>query len=556
MSKKVKSFSFLYSPLFYIVAVSFIPLIAFFSTELLIHTHDGLVHLPRLAEFYKALSDGQFPVRWAGGLNYNYGLPLFNFIYHFPYYIGSLFLFLGTGLVLAFKLSLALSFILSGIFMYLFANLFLEDRQKAFIVTLLYQFAPFRIVELLVRGSYGEVYAYAFLPLVLYAIFLTIKKPSFFSLGLISLSTALLIISHNSVSLLFFGTAMLFTIIFSRSFNRILLSFLGLGLGLITSAYYWVPALFEHKYTYGELYMRDLYSSYFPNFYNLYIPNLFNSSSLNVGAVNIHIGVFHSIAILLSVGFFALYRFSTKRDKRIYLFSFILLLGSFFFMSEISKFIWDSGIGYIRQFQFPWRFLSVVVLASSLLGISFFQIPQIRQKTTIIGMAFFIILSVTFYFKAQEGYDKVDENKYWNFPLNTTYYGETDIIWSEGSEKEYPKAPVEFAAGEGTIRNYSRTSHTREYTVTTRMDSTIVDHTHFFPGWRVYVDGEKVPVEFQDQNYRGELTFKISPGSHTVMAVFGESKVRLIADIGTLIGLVVTFLLFITMPIKHFNEKK
>jgi len=302
--------------------------------------------------------------------------------------------------------------------------------------------------------------------------------------------------------------------------------------------------------------MKNLYTSYFPEFHNLFIPNLFNSKNLNVGAVNIHIGIFHTIAILLAVGFFLIYRFSSKKDKRIYIFSFILLLFSFFFMSELSRPIWSSGIGFLPQFQFPWRFLSIVVFATSLLGISFFQIPNFRQKTTIIGMAFFIILSVAFYFKAQEGYDRVDENKYWNFPLNTTYYGETDIIWSEGSMKEYPKNKVDFAAGEGSVYNYKRTSNTREYTVVAKTDSTIVDHTHFFPGWRVYVDGQKTPIEFQDQNYRGEITFPVVRGSHAVIEIFEESKLRLFSDLVTLIGLIVTLLLFLTLPIKHFNEKK
>ena len=543
-------------PLFYIILVSIIPTLPLFLTGLLIHTHDGLVHLPRLAEFYKALSDGQFPVRWAGDLNYHYGLPLFNFIYHLPYYVGSLFLFLGAGLVVAFKLSLALSFILSGIFMYIFAKIFFEDTNKALLVTILYQFAPFRIVELLVRGSYGEVYTYAFLPLVLYGIFLTIKKPSAFSAGIISLASALLIISHNSVSLLFFGVSAFFVLIFARTFKKIALCAFGMVLGLITAAYYWVPALLEHKYTYGDLYMQDLYRSHFVPFQNFFIPNLFNSKSLDIGAVNIHIGIFHTLAIILALGSLIQYRFSNKQDKRIYLFSFTILIASFFFMTEISRPIWDSGFNLIRQFQFPWRFLSLVVFASSLLGFTFFQIPAFRQKTTIIGLIFFIILTVSFYFKAQEGYDRVNESVYWDFALNTTYYGETDIVWSDGLQKEYPKNPVDFIAGDGKVQDYTRKSNIREYTVFANSDSTIVDHTHYFPGWRVFVDGKKTPIEFQDQNYRGQLTFKIPQGSHSVIAVFQESKTRLLSDIFSIVGLLITMLLFLTLPIKHFNEKK
>ncbi len=543
-------------PLFWIILVSIIPTLPFFLTTSLIHTHDGLVHLPRLAEFYKALSDGQFPVRWAGDLNYHYGLPLFNFIYHLPYYVGSLFLFLGAGLVVAFKLSLALSFILSGIFMYMFAKIFFDDTDKALLVTILYQFAPFRIVELLVRGSYGEVYTYAFLPLVLYGIFLTIKKPSAFSIGIISLASALLIVSHNSVSLLFFGVSAFFALTFARTFKKIVLCALGMVLGLITSAYYWVPALLEHKYTYGDLYMQDLYKSHFAPFQDFFIPNLFNSQVLNIGAVNIHIGIFHTIAIILAAGSVIQYRFSNKQDKRIYLFSFVILVVSFFFMTEISRPIWDSGFNLIRQFQFPWRFLSLVVFASSLLGFTFFQIPAFRQKATLIGLIFFVVFSVSFYFKAQEGYDRVKESTYWDFALNTTYYGETDIIWSDGLQKKYPKNPVDFIAGDGKIQDYVRKSNTREYTVLANSDSTIVDHTHYFPGWRVFVDGAKTQIEFQDQNYRGQLTFKVPKGSHSVIAVFQESKTRLLSDVLSLVGLFITMILFLTLPIKHFNEKK
>src|SRR5690348_1138562 len=129
---------------------SLLPFIPFFITNDLLHTHDGLVHLPRLAAYFKALSEGNFPVRFAGYLNYGYGLPLFNFIYQTPYLVGSAFLLLGFSLVNAFKFSLLLSFILSGIFMYLFGTEYFEDQKKGFLMCIFYQFTPFRLVELMV----------------------------------------------------------------------------------------------------------------------------------------------------------------------------------------------------------------------------------------------------------------------------------------------------------------------------------------------------------------------------------------------------------------------
>lgn len=126
-----------------IILVSFLPLFSFFTTSLLPHTHDGLVHLPRMGAFYKALLDGQFPVRWAGDLNYGYGMPLFNFIYQLPYFVASFFLLLGLGLVNSFKITLALSFLLSGIFMFLFAKELTRDSKSALLVTIMYQFSDF-----------------------------------------------------------------------------------------------------------------------------------------------------------------------------------------------------------------------------------------------------------------------------------------------------------------------------------------------------------------------------------------------------------------------------
>src|SRR3989344_8965474 len=156
--------------LFLIVALSLLPFVSMLTTSLLPHTQDGLVHLPRMAAYFQALSHGQFPVRWAAYLNFGYGMPLFIFMYPFPYLLASLLLFLGAGLAVTFKLVVVLSFIFSGIFMFLLGKELFKNEKIAFLVTIFYQFAPFRLVEANVRGDIGEIYTYAFLPLVLFGI--------------------------------------------------------------------------------------------------------------------------------------------------------------------------------------------------------------------------------------------------------------------------------------------------------------------------------------------------------------------------------------------------
>ncbi|OIP58171.1 MAG: hypothetical protein COX79_05310 [Candidatus Levybacteria bacterium CG_4_10_14_0_2_um_filter_36_16] len=505
--------------------VSSLPLTAFFITTNLVHTSDGLVHVPRIAAFYKALVDGQFPVRWAGDLNFGYGMPLFNFMYQLPYLVSSFFIVVGFDLVSSFKLSMATSFLLSGFFIFLFAREFFKDEKKALLITLLYQFAPFHLVELLVRGSFGELYTYTFLPLVLFGLTKIINKPTVKSFVLTSVATFFLIISHNAISLVFFGVC-LFYILFFAPRKKWLVSFASLFFGLGLSAYYFIPAIFEHKYTYGDLYMKDLYKSHFVPLYYFFVPNILKSQEFRIGAVSVQFGLFHVLAII--AGFFA-YTRRKRESGRIILFCLILVGVSLFFMQPISKILWER-LTLLRQFQFPWRFISVVVFATSFLGVTFFEFKKFSKHLVFVSVCIFIVLSTVFYWVPQEGFDKINENYYRNFPLTTTYYGETDVIWTAGEFHSYPKKPVETIEGNAIVSNYKKKSNVHTYIVVSQKPSKIVDHTEYFPGWKVYVNGKQTSIEFQDQNYRGEITFAVPAGSNDVKVVFGESPIRAVSD--------------------------
>ena len=527
----------------FILGLSILPTIPFFITSNLLHTHDGLVHLPRLAAFYTALSDGHFPVRWAGYLNYGYGMPLFNFIYQLPYYIGSIFLLIGVELVNAFKLSLMLSFLLSAIFMFAFAKEYFKDSYKALLVTALYQFTPFRMIELLVRGSYGEVYTYALFPLVLFSLTKYSEKKNSKFFILTATSTALLIISHNSVSLLFFGAIGLFVLFTQKGLKNIALSLFAMGVGLGIAAFYWIPALFEHRYTYGNLYMKNLYLDHFVPVWKFFAPNFANSKSLQTEGITTYIGVFQSIALVATAWILIRKKKIESSVKRILYYSLAVFIFAFFFMLPVSKPIWQAPFSdFLRQFQFPWRFLSLVTVATSFLAVSIPEVSiKLQNKRVYIFVCLAAVLCVAFYWKASEGYQRIDEKYYWSFPLNTTYYGETDVIWSAGPAKAYPKNRVDIIGGKGIVQEFVRTNSQQEMKVTGDNDLQLVSHTQYFPGWRAFVDGSEVPIEFQDPNNRGELTFHVPKGEHMVNLKFGESKIRVLADVLSIFSLLLIF---------------
>ncbi len=528
-----------------IILLSLLPFIFIFSTSSFFYTQDGWTHLARAAAFYKALGDGQIPVRWAGDLNYSYGMPLFDFAFHLPYILMSILIFLGFGLVGSLKIITLISFIASGIFMFLFGRIFFGDSKKAFLVTIFYQFFPFRFSEMFVRGSAGEMFTFAFLPMILYGSVLMFKKPTVKGIIIVSVGTFCMVLSHLATGSVFLIIAGFFVVLFAPKIKSsiFILSSMVLGLGL--SAYYFIPALLDNKYTYGSMFARNLYAENFVPFLNFFIPNFLNSSALRTGNVPIQIGIFHSFAIIAAAIALILGKKLKTQDKKLILFCFIILGASLFIMQPVSKIIWQR-FPLFDQFQFPWRFLAPVGFASSVLSVYLLNIPVFSKKNAYLIFLFLVIVTTAVYWYPQLGFRKVNEKDYWNYPLTTTYFGETDLIWSAGPATSYPQKRVEVIGGLALIDDVKETSNVHTYYVTARKPSVIVDHTQFFPGWRVFVDGHNTAIQFQDQSHRGEITFPVNRGSHSVVVRFSETSTRLVADIISVISAVfVLALLFL-----------
>ena len=137
-----------------IILISFVSSVDLFKPGLPL-THDGQDHVARIANFYQNLSEGNIIPRWAGNLNWGYGHPILEFLYPLPSYFASLFHFIGFTLVDSVKLVFGISFVLSAITMYIFVKEFLNDRNAALLAGLFYIVAPYRFVDVYVRGAIG-----------------------------------------------------------------------------------------------------------------------------------------------------------------------------------------------------------------------------------------------------------------------------------------------------------------------------------------------------------------------------------------------------------------
>ena len=343
-----------YKLLILLLLISVIPLFDFLKPGLPV-THDGQDHVARIANFYQSLKEGNLVPRWAENLNWGYGHPILMFLYPLPSYIASFFKFAGFSFVDSVKITYALSFILSGIFMFLWIRELWGDKA-GFVSGVIYLFAPYRFVDLYVRGAIGESWAFVWPPLICFFILRIARERRVEYLLGGSLALAALILSHNALMLMFLPVILgyAFYSIYSsknRRSNAIFLLLLFV-FGFLLAAFFWIPAFFEGKYTLRDIVTKDNIIGFENIGRLLWSP----WSYLGTGAFSVQIGIVQWLGVL----FVPLAIVLAKRQKEnIWTFLFFLLLTfciAILMILPISKPLYLS-LSLLQKFQFAWRFL-------------------------------------------------------------------------------------------------------------------------------------------------------------------------------------------------------
>ena len=481
------------------------------------HTHDGELHIARIAAYFEELTRGQFPVRWAGDLNYGYGSPLFIFYYPLPYVLGSVLHFIGLNFTVSFKILLGLSFIGAPVTFYLWIKK-LFPKNIAFAAALVYGLAPYHFLDLYVRGAIGEMFAFIFIPLVLLSI-----ESSTILLG--AIFYGLLLLSHNAFGLLFTGIFILYGFLSQKIRTTLVSVVLGLGL----SAFFWLPAMIEQKFTHSALFISNKYLENFPPLIQLFwSPWGFGTEVAKTGGLSPQIGPIFIMLALASIFV------SSKKLRWFFIFSWILLLISVFFSLNISSFIWDR-IMFLKKFEFPWRFSALAGFAVATLSTFVFSIKNARLLVILLFIASIPFIKTT-------GSDTHSDDYYLSYS-SSTEFGAASTIWSAGDPTEAPKEQVQIIAGTGIVSDVIKNSTHHQFNVTAENNLTVLDNTLYFPGWKAIIDDQKIPIEFQDANYRGLITFPVPPGSHRVEVSFNQSPIRLLANAISLVTLILILIL-------------
>lgn len=468
---------------------------------------DGEWMVIRLSAFYQSLADGQFPVRFLGRLNNSYGYPVANFLYPGFLYIGSLLHVLGFSFVTSVKLIMAGS--VAGAAVWLYASLRRTfGRFASTLGTLTFIGAPYLLYDLYKRGSVGEVLAFLPAAAGVYSI-ITNKR------WLFTLAVAGLIVSHNTLSILFLGIFLGFIVVQRR---REFFWSLVVGVGL--SAFFWIPAITEKRYV-----RFDLVTVSDPRVYML------RGMDLRL------IGV----AGLIAAVFLAF----TKGKKRypFTLMALVLYGASVVLALPVSGVVWSIR-PVAALVQFPYRMLAIGTLMAPWMVAAAAQ--RLKKHAMVVAAVILLVLAVPAWYQFKHISFVVRSEGYYTTNEGTTTVADEYLPrWVQRKQSDHAPDRLIFQKGRGDmVYEYINTQRIVA-SVDAVEESLLRFHTIYYPGWGVLVDGRPVPVMYD--NPHGFMEVAVASGRHKIEAEFRETVPRFAADLISLVSM----LLWIVVSVRE-----
>lgn len=509
----------------------------------------------RIVEMYRGFRDGQIPVRWSKNLGFGYGMPTFLFYAPLPYIVGAFFYWITDNVVLALKIIWALPSILSFFGMYVFSKKYF-GRIGAIIAATSFTLAPYRAIDLYIRGAIGEVWAIAAFPWVLWSIdqwFANKKKIDFQYVGW----TTFLFLSHNLMTMFFapvMGAYILLKWIFdkNRKFADLVWCYVQILISAGLSAFYLLPAFLEKEFTQIESIILSGYFDYSLHF--LYLRQFFKENWKYGGStwgpeddLSFFLGYGQLLGVLLlctvlclifiqciKKGAFKRLPSITTRNWFI-LFSFFGLVGSILFATQRSKFFWDH-ISILQTAQFPWRFLSLSLFFIALLNGGFFKfyVPnKIRYATAAIMIIVLAVPSIKYfqpekYLEAGSTFYYVDEQRI-RQEMSETW---PDFLPKDFNKKLPPTDQRFHIVRQPDLEKEVEVVVDRSHQLLLRTNfnspTLLTLHIGDFPGWRTFLNGTAVTHSISED---GLIELVVPTGPQMIGADLERTPVRNIADI-------------------------
>jgi len=554
--------------------------------------HD-FTHGARIAEMTRALKDGHFPVRWSQNFGYGYGMPLFQFYGPLPFYVGTFLFWLTKDLVFSVKAIFFISSVFTAWGGYLLGKKLFNNNLSATFVSLAITLAPYRMLNLYVRGAVNELWGMMALPWIILSFIKIINGEKKGWLWLtVSLTT--LFLSHNITTLIFAPFAVLVAVLllaqqaivnklsFPQIIHKLVQIFIPCLLAIGLSAFYLFPAYFEKSFTQVDQHILAEYFDFRIHF--VYLRQFFRDNWGYGGSdwgpddkISFFLGYGQLFAVFFFV-YFTIKHVLTSRQSSLqvmvkkYLLPigfFLLAVFSIALTTQKTQFIWET-ISLMEFIQFPWRFLSLSSIFLAIAGgyaVSYLQnkknISVKFFKKSITFFSIILIFGLTFlngrFVKPEKQLNQPelfyyeDESKIRNemsqilpdyIPIGLKTSDPADALINEDILPDDQKNKLQIIL-ESTQLKQIKTNFTRDLPI----EFNVAD----YPEWKLFVNSAPVQHEVSEI---GLIKLLVYPGEQVISLRLQPTLLRLISDLVSLTSFVVIVVLLLRQKQFGFGRNK
>ena len=541
---------------------------------------DGVTHAIWYAHFSEQLFSGDLYPRWLMNMNAGLGSPVFFYYPPVPYFL--------TSLLRPFfasdpqgwhqvGVSCSMALVASGFSAYLWLK-DISDDLSALVGAVLYIAMPYHLAEIYVRGALAELWAFVWIPLILFFTNRVVAGRKLACVGL-AVSYALLVMTHLPTTLIFSVVPVSYALFtankqFRMKAAAITLASLLIGIGL--SAVYLLPALLTQQ----NVSINRMTGGYF--YYNNWF--LFSKWSIwKEDKLTLLLLVVDMIGIA-GCSFFISRTRQGDRQRTLGRFWFAAAAASVFMMTELSKPLWWI-ISPLQKIQYPWRFnVLLSISAAALLSLAIFSLradPLASPKSLrTIGLALMVVWIPAITFEAWRMFPQTspdpatsnaknkqvgesrDAPEYrprwnesigelnWNASMNIDNWdamleSEFDSLLQRVATNDGPAPGIRIIQGIGRARVTARKPGEIDLHVETPTGVLVAAPQFYYPYWTARLSGETTSLTPQPSKPDGLLSLSIPPGNHDVQLRLERSRAELAGQVVSLASAAVA----LTLPL-------
>jgi len=552
--------------------------------------YDNAFHLYRAVQIEHLWRQGVFFSRWAPDMAHGLGFPLFVFGPALSQSLLALVHLLGVPWPMAMNLVFLLGVAIGGAGMFSLARTLYgscvrvrrrggrgrhagpmaQDEGEPLaslalacgaVATVAYVYAPFFAYDIYNRGSLWGAFGWAFPPWVLLGLlrWSLDRDRRYLVLGVAAFSA--MVLTHQLFAFLFAPVFALWAVL--QAVERRSWAVLGRGalLGAVAlglTAFFWVPATLERSFIQPDRYLGtwvfDFHHNFLPLSHLLALPRVADPALSNdwpqkaLGLVPVIVALLPAIA----------WRRFTRPMRRRMLLLWGLLLAFAVLTQPLTLPLWE-WVPLLSFLQFPWRYLApatfllallaggapvalvgrrdiardlgwrtaglVAALACANLGWLYPTTCDVPGDLTVAGMIAWERATDTVGTTATSEYLPVWVERFPDVRLDAHYGAGEQVV--RLPLESLPPGTSSCDATYGPLRSDIRLMTSEPFTARYL--------AFYYPGWRVTVDGVRVPVAPEPET--GLLTFDVPAGQHHIEVAFTETPLRAGADTVSLLAL-------------------